>query len=117
MSILLFRIAAALCFLAVALGAFGAHALKSTLESHGMLEVWNQALFYHFIHAIALLVLALLVPANRGAWWLLFAGIFFFSGSLYIMALTSLRWPGPITPIGGLCFLAGWAWLIISPRL
>jgi uncharacterized membrane protein YgdD (TMEM256/DUF423 family) len=117
MSISLFRIAAALCFLAVGLGAFGAHTLKQSLESHGMVDVWNKAVFYHFIHAIALLVLALYGAANRGAWWLLFAGILVFSGSLYLMALTNLRWLGAITPIGGLCFLAGWAWLAIAPRL
>jgi uncharacterized membrane protein YgdD (TMEM256/DUF423 family) len=110
------RIAAALCFLAVALGAFGAHALKQGLEARGMLDVWNKAVLYHFIHAVALLVLALYGAANRGAWWLLFAGILIFSGSLYVMALTNLRWLGAITPIGGLCFLAGWAWLIIAPR-
>ena len=117
MSIGLFRIAALLCFLAVALGAFGAHGLKQTLEAHGMLDVWNKAVLYHFIHAIALLVLALYGAANRGAWWLLFAGILIFSGILYVMALTSLPWLGAITPIGGLCFLAGWAWLVIAPRL
>jgi uncharacterized membrane protein YgdD (TMEM256/DUF423 family) len=109
------RIAAALCFLAVALGAFGAHSLKSTLEMRDMLDVWNKAALYHFIHAIALLVLALHGTVNRGAWWLLFAGIFLFSGSLYLMALTNLRWLGPVTPVGGLCFLAGWTWLIIVP--
>jgi len=110
------RIAAALCFLAVALGAFGAHALRSTLETSGMLEVWNKAVLYHFIHAIALFALALYGTANRGAWWLFFAGIFLFSGSLYVLALTNLRWLGAVTPFGGLCFLAGWAWLIIAPR-
>ncbi len=115
MSILLFRIAAILCFLAVALGAFGAHALRSMLESHGMLDVWNKAVLYHFIHAIALFALALFGTANRGAWWLLFAGIFLFSGSLYVMALTNLRWLGAITPFGGICFLAGWAWLVLAP--
>jgi uncharacterized membrane protein YgdD (TMEM256/DUF423 family) len=109
------RIAAALCFLAVALGAFGAHSLKSMLETHGMLDVWNEAVLYHFIHAIALFVLALYGSANRGAWWLLFAGIFLFSGSLYLMALTDIRWLGAVTPLGGLCFLAGWAWLVIAP--
>ncbi len=103
MSISLFRIAAALCFLAVALGAFGAHGLKQTLETQGMLDVWNKAVLYHFIHAIALLVLALYGAANRGAWWLLFARIFIFSGSLYVVALTNLRWLGAITPFGGLC--------------
>jgi len=115
MSILLFRIAAALCFLAVALGAFGAHAFKSTIESHGMVDVWNKAVLYHFVHAVALVALALYGAANRGAWWLLFAGIFLFSGSLYVMALTNIRSLGAITPLGGLCFLAGWAWLIIAP--
>jgi uncharacterized membrane protein YgdD (TMEM256/DUF423 family) len=112
----MFRIAAALCFLAVALGAFGAHSLRSTLETHGMLDVWNKAVFYHFVHAIALFALALYGTINRGAWWLLFAGIFLFSGSLYLMALTNLRWLGAVTPFVGLCFLAGWAWLIIAPR-
>ena len=116
MSISLFRIAAALCFLAVALGAFGAHGLKQTLETQGMLDVWNKAVLYPFIHALALLVLALFGVANRSAWWLLFAGIFIFSGSLYVMALTNLHWLGAITPVGGLCFLAGWAWLVIAPR-
>src|SRR5436189_3746195 len=111
---MLLRLAAALCFAAVALGAFGAHALKDTLHSHDMADVWNKAVLYHFIHAIALFVLALYGIANRGAWWLLFAGIFLFSGSLYLMALTNLRWLGPVTPLGGLCFLAGWAWLIIA---
>ena len=115
MSILLFRLAAVLCFLAVAVGAFGAHGLRSTLEQHGMSDVWNKAVLYHFIHAIALLVLALYGTINRGAWWLLLAGILLFSGSLYIMALTNIRWLGAVTPFGGLCFLAGWAWLIIAP--
>ncbi len=109
------RIAAALCFLAVALGAFGAHSLKSTLETRGMLDVWNKAVLYHFVHAIALLALALYGAMNRGAWWLLFAGILLFSGSLYLMALIpqARDWLGPVTPIGGLCFLAGWTWLVI----
>jgi uncharacterized membrane protein YgdD (TMEM256/DUF423 family) len=115
MSILLIRIAAALCFLAVALGAFGAHWLKPTLEARNLVDVWNKAVLYHFIHAIALFVLALFGNANRGAWWLLFAGIIIFSGSLYAMGLTGVRWLGAITPLGGLCFLAGWAWLFISP--
>ncbi len=116
MSIVLLRIAAALCFMAVALGAFGAHGLKSRLELHGMLDVWNKAVLYHFVHAIALLVFALYGTLNRSAWWLLFAGIVLFSGSLYLMSLTNLRWLGAVTPLGGLCFLAGWAWLIIAPR-
>ena len=109
------RIAAALCFLAVALGAFGAHWLKPTLEANNLVDVWNKAVLYHLIHAIALFVLAMVGSTNRGAWWLLFAGIIVFSGSLYAMGLTNLRWLGAITPLGGLSFLAGWAWLVISP--
>jgi uncharacterized membrane protein YgdD (TMEM256/DUF423 family) len=111
------RIAAALCFLAVALGAFGAHGLKQMLETRGMADVWNKAVLYHFIHALALVVLALFGAANRSAWWLFFAGIFLFSGSLYVMALIpqARDWLGPVTPFGGLCFLAGWAWLVIAP--
>jgi len=115
MPTLLFRIAAALCFLAVVTGAFGAHALKSMLQSNGMLDAWNKAVLYHFLHAIALLFLALHASSQRTARFLLLAGIVFFSGSLYAMALTNVRWLGAITPLGGLCFLAGWAWLVLSP--
>jgi uncharacterized membrane protein YgdD (TMEM256/DUF423 family) len=115
MSVALFRIAAALCFLAVALGAFGAHGLRSTLEAHGMLDAWNKAVFYHFIHAIALVALALYGTINRGACLLLLVGILVFSGSLYLLALTNFRWLGAVTPLGGLCFLAGWGWLVLAP--
>jgi uncharacterized membrane protein YgdD (TMEM256/DUF423 family) len=116
MSIPFFRIAAALCFFAVALGAFGAHGLRSTLESHGTIDIWNKAVFYHFVHAVALMALSFLKIPNRGAWRLLFAGVILFSGSLYIMALTNLHWMGAITPLGGLCFLGGWAWLFVRPQ-
>jgi uncharacterized membrane protein YgdD (TMEM256/DUF423 family) len=112
---IMIRIAAGLCFLAVAFGAFGAHWLRSTIDSHGMGDAWNKAVLYHFLHAIALFALALYGTSNRAAWWLIFSGILLFSGSLYIMALTNLRWLGAITPLGGLCFLAGWAWLVFSP--
>ena len=112
---MLVRIAAALCFLAVALGAFGAHALKPTLESHGMTDVWNKAVLYHFLHAIALFALGLFGATSRGTAWLFIGGILLFSGSLYLMALTNVRWLGAITPLGGLCFLAGWAWLVFAP--
>ena len=115
MPVAFFRVAAALCLLAVGFGAFGAHALKTTLENHGMLDVWNKAVLYHFLHALALVVLALYSAGNRIAYFLIAGGIVFFSGSLYLMALTNVKWLGGITPIGGLCFLAGWFWLIISP--
>ncbi len=114
MSVLLFRTAAALCFLAVALGAFGAHSLKTTLQAHDMVNVWEKAVLYHFLHALALLVLALHGIGGRAPSILFVAGIVLFSGSLYLLALTNLRWLGAITPLGGLCFLAGWAWLAFS---
>lgn len=115
MSPTFFRIAAGLCFLAIALGAFGAHALKETLVSNGTLDAWNKAVLYHLAHAVALIALALHAATNRGAFYLLVAGIVIFSGSLYLLAITNVRWLGAITPIGGLCFLAGWAWLAIAP--
>src|SRR5438874_11267389 len=105
------RIAAALCFLAVALGAFGAHWLKPIIDRNGMLDVWNKAGFYHFSHAIVLVFLAFFGATNCGACWLFCAGVFFFSGSLYIMALTIMRWLGASTPLGGLCFRPACAWL------
>jgi uncharacterized membrane protein YgdD (TMEM256/DUF423 family) len=113
----LLRFAAALCFAAVALGAFGAHALKASLQSSGMLDVWNKAVLYHLLHGVALVALALYGAGNRAAYFLFVAGILLFSGSLYTMALTNVRWLGAITPIGGLCFLAGWAWLVIAPKI
>src|SRR5580765_6921416 len=113
----LLRLGAAFCFLAVALGAFGAHALKTTLQASGMLDAWNKAVLYHLVHAVALVALALHGAGNRATYFLLAAGILLFSGSLYAMALTNVRWLGAITPLGGLCFLAGWAWLVISPKL
>ena len=111
----MFRIAAALCFLAVALGAFGAHGLRPTLEANGTVDAWNKAVLYHLAHAVALVALALHGAANRGALYLLLAGVVIFSGSLYVLAITNVRWLGAITPIGGLCFLAAWAWLLIAP--
>lgn len=109
------RIAAALGFLAVALGAFGAHALRATLEANGMLDVWSKAVLYHFVHTLVLFVLAFQASTKRLVWWLFFSGIILFSGSLYVMALTNVHAMGAITPIGGLCLLAGWAWMLISP--
>lgn len=114
---LVFRIAAVLCFLAVALGAFGAHGLKATLQAHEMVSVWEKAVLYHFLHAIAILILASHGISNRGPFVLFLGGILLFSGSLYVLALTNIRWLGAITPLGGLCFLAGWAWLAIAPTI
>ena len=109
------RIGAALCFLAVALGAFGAHALKATLLTHNSRDVWNTAVLYHFLHGLAIVMLGY-HNGSRIVCYLFLAGILFFSGSLYALALTGANWLGPITPLGGFCFLAGWAWLLFAPR-
>jgi uncharacterized membrane protein YgdD (TMEM256/DUF423 family) len=105
------RIAAAAGFLAVAFGAFGAHGLKDLIGRNGTTAVWQTAVFYHFIHAVMLFVLAERQSFLAGPWWCFFAGIVIFSGSLYLLALTDVKWLGAITPVGGLSFLIGWAWL------
>ncbi|MEO7724083.1 MAG: DUF423 domain-containing protein [Chthoniobacterales bacterium] len=115
MNLLLFRTAAALGFLAVALGAFGAHALKGPLTANQTTEVWKTAVLYHFVHALVLIVLATLPAANRITAGLFIGGIVIFSGSLYLLALTNMKWLGAITPLGGLCFLAGWFCLAFWP--
>ncbi|MDD5139639.1 MAG: DUF423 domain-containing protein [Verrucomicrobiales bacterium] len=107
------RISAAAGFFAVVLGAFGAHALKEILTQNGTAAVWEKAVFYHFIHAVMLFVIAGRKPFMAGAWWSFFAGIVIFSGSLYLLAVTDLKWFGAITPIGGAGFLLGWAWLFL----
>ena len=109
------RISAGLGFLAVALGAFGAHGLKYVLEQNHSAEIWEKAVFYHFIHAMMLFVLASRPRFALGPWCAFLAGIILFSGSLYLLAVTGQKWLGAITPLGGLSFLAGWLWLVINP--
>jgi uncharacterized membrane protein YgdD (TMEM256/DUF423 family) len=109
------RIAAGLGFLAVALGAFGAHGLKDLLARNQTAPIWEKAVFYHFIHAVMLFILATRTPLPSGPWFSFLAGIAIFSGSLYLLAVTNLRWFGAITPIGGISFLLGWLWLVLKP--
>ncbi len=103
-------------FSGVALGAFGAHGLKATLEAGQQLENWKTAVFYQLVHAVALLALAgkaFPAVAKVGCYWI--AGVIAFSGSLYWIALggpVKVLWP--VTPLGGLALLAGWAVLIVS---
>jgi uncharacterized membrane protein YgdD (TMEM256/DUF423 family) len=111
-----FRIAAFMGALAVILGAFGAHSLKGLLEQNGKIAVWDKAVFYHFIHAVMLFVLAMRNPLPRAPWFCFLIGIVIFSGSLYLLAVTNILWIGAITPIGGVSFIAGWLWLAICPR-
>ena len=102
------RIAAVLGFLAVALGAFGAHGLHDVLEKNGRLATWETAVLYHLTHAVVLLLISTLRPLRIAAWRLMLAGVAVFSGTLYALALTTVKWLGAITPLGGLCLLAGW---------
>jgi uncharacterized membrane protein YgdD (TMEM256/DUF423 family) len=102
-------------FLSVALGAFGAHALKDRLAPE-MLAVFETGVRYQFFHTFALFVVGWAIqkyPAENfsPAGWCFVAGILLFSGSLYTLALTGMRWLGAVTPFGGLAFLAGWLWL------
>ena len=103
-------------FLAVSLGAFAAHGLKSMLGPD-FLATFQTGVQYHMYHALAMLAVGVLVaqfPAQTGlrvAGYLFMAGILIFSGSLYVLALSGIRWLGAITPIGGVAFLAGWATL------
>ena len=109
------RIAAALGLLAVALGAFGAHGLKELLAQNGTAGIWEKAVFYHFIHAVMLFILAERKVFPAVAWWSFLAGIVIFSGSLYLLAVTNARWLGAVTPVGGVSFLVGWAALLLKP--
>ena len=102
------RIAALTGFLAVALGAFGAHGLKATLEANGQMQTWQTAAHYHLVHAVVLLVLALRPTVARRPFALFGIGIIIFSGSLYLLAVTNVPWLGAITPLGGICLLLGW---------
>lgn len=100
-------------FTAVALGAFAAHGLKSRLPAD-LFDVFEVGARYHMYHALALFAVAWMAARAPGgaasaAGWLFVAGIVLFSGSLYALALTGIRPLGAITPIGGACFLAGWA--------
>ena len=109
------RSAAVAGFLAVALGAFGAHGLEKILVDNKTVEVWQTAVLYHFIHAIMLFALGTRVSLHTGAWLSFLIGIVVFSGSLYLLAVTNLKWLGAITPLGGVSFLVGWFWLILCP--
>lgn len=106
-------IAAVMGFLGVATGAFGAHALETTLKANGREGTFETATQYHLYHALALLAAAWAAsrwPDNLAYWagYCFIVGVVLFSGSLYALSLTNQRWLGAITPLGGLAFLAGW---------
>jgi len=102
--------------LAVILGAFGAHGLKNRLDAYSM-GVFETAVQYHFYHSLALLAVGVLAVSQpqtallKSSGWLFLIGIVIFSGSLYILSVTGMRWLGAVTPLGGLAFIGGWACL------
>jgi uncharacterized membrane protein YgdD (TMEM256/DUF423 family) len=110
------RIAATLGFLTVALGAFGAHGLKDLLIRNQMTEVWQKAVLYQFVHVLMLFMLAGRAPLRTVPWISFLVGILVFSGSLYLLAVTNIKWLGAITPIGGISFLVGWGCLAFCPN-
>jgi len=105
-------------FLSVALGAFGAHSLKNILDEYGK-SVYEKAVLYQMFHSMALFAVGVLqhlfkqIPFSPAGFGFL-VGILLFSGSLYVLAISGLKWLGAITPIGGVAFLFGWAWIIIA---
>jgi uncharacterized membrane protein YgdD (TMEM256/DUF423 family) len=114
-----FVVAALMAFLAVAGGAFGAHGLKSKVSTE-MLETFQTGIQYQFYHALGLLIVAIMIQVFqpnlllKTTGFLFIGGMVVFSGSLYTLVLTGVKWLGAITPIGGLAFLAGWICLVIS---
>lgn len=115
----LIPIGALMCMLAVAFGAFGAHALKGQLDSY-YLEIYKTGVLYHLIHALAIVligVIAQLLPHDRKvitSGYLMLAGVVIFSGSLYFLAISGQRWLGAITPIGGILFILAWGLLALT---
>ena len=113
-----FIILGALCtMMSVGTGAFGAHGLENKLSDKYM-SVWEKAVNYQMYHGLGLLIIGVIGGTTsinvNWAGWLVFLGVVFFSGSLYILALTQIRILGAVTPIGGVLFIAGWLMLIIS---
>jgi uncharacterized membrane protein YgdD (TMEM256/DUF423 family) len=114
MKISFVTLGAIFAFMGIGIGAFGAHAVKNTISAES-LAIYQTGVQYHLIHAMALVLVGML--GEKISPWvgkLFIAGICIFSGSLYALALTGIKWLGAITPIGGVCFLAGWALLAYS---
>ncbi|GEK35047.1 DUF423 domain-containing protein [Kurthia sibirica] len=113
-----------IALLAVALGAFGAHALEDVLTKNDYVDVWETGVTYQMSHGIGLILIGILMSKNllgdvkilRWAGNLLVVGTLLFSGSLYVLSLSGIKVLGAITPIGGVCFLAGWLLVIIAAK-
>lgn len=102
--------------LSVALGAFGAHALKDLLAHNQTSSIWEKAVFYQFIHTVMLFILAGRKPIPMTPWFCFLCGIVLFSGSLYLYALSRLHWLPIFTPFGGISFMLGWLALVAAPK-
>lgn len=109
------RLATVSGFLVVALGAFGAHGLKGLLAEYQTQEIWQKAVLYHMFHTLVVFILATRPVPPKGAVIFFLLGICLFSGSLYVLAASNVRWLGAITPIGGVSFLVGWLLVFIYP--
>jgi uncharacterized membrane protein YgdD (TMEM256/DUF423 family) len=110
------RVAGVVGALGVALGAFGAHGLTNVVDDPAVIgKWWDVGARYHLVHALALLGVAAHPKSPNGAGYAFLLGIFLFSGSLYLMTLTSITKLGMITPLGGLAFIVGWSILAITP--
>ena len=104
------------CMLSVVLGAFAAHGLKSRVSEYAI-GVFKTAAEYQMVHGLALIAVAILIKWGlnlTAAGWFFIAGTLLFSGSLYLLAITGWKWLGPITPLGGLCFIAGWLVILVQ---
>ncbi len=119
------QLAAFLGALAVIIGAFGAHGLEQFLQKLDRIETFETAVKYHFYHALAMLLTALLLQLHpektllKRSIWSFFMGILIFCGTLYILALTGITWLGAITPLGGVAFILGWVllfWAFKNPK-
>ena len=104
------------CMLSVMLGAFAAHGLKSRVSEYAI-GIFKTAAEYQMVHGLALIAIAILIKWGMNLSWaggFFIAGTVLFSGSLYLLALTGMKWLGPITPIGGVCFIIGWTILLVQ---
>src|SRR5258707_9678612 len=110
------NVAALTGFFAVACGAFGAHVLHSRFDALGTLSIWQTGVLYHLVHSVVLLTISRWNPFPRLAFWLVFGGVLVFSGSLYFLALTKIRWLGAITPLGGFGMLGRLLDLVFTSR-
>ena len=115
---LLFLFSAISAGFSVVLGAFAAHGLKSKLSVQ-MIDLFQTGVQYQMVHSLAILLLVILYRIWPNQWLVYGAiamavGIVFFSGSLYLLALTQIKWFGPITPLGGLCFISGWICIVVA---